>query len=96
MIGKYVIIRADKAGVFFGILKEKTGTTVTLTNARKLYYWRGANTVEQLSIDGSTDPENCKFTQYVKSMIIENVIQTIPCEEKAIKIIKSIKEWKSQ
>lgn len=29
MIGKKVIIRADRAGLFFGTLKEKNGSEVT-------------------------------------------------------------------
>lgn len=32
MIGKKVIIRADRAGVFYGVLKEKNGSEVTLTD----------------------------------------------------------------
>mgnify|MGYP006946960159 FL=1 len=28
MIGKKVIIRADRAGVFYGVLKEKNGSEV--------------------------------------------------------------------
>ena len=36
MIGKKVIIRADRAGVFFGTLKEKNGNEVTLSDCRIL------------------------------------------------------------
>ena len=32
MIGKKVIIRADRAGVFYGTLKSKEGNEVVLTN----------------------------------------------------------------
>lgn len=36
-IGKKVIIRADRAGVFFGTLKEKNGSEVVLTDCRRLW-----------------------------------------------------------
>ena len=31
MIGKYVIVRGNRSGVFAGILKERNGQEVTLT-----------------------------------------------------------------
>lgn len=37
MIGKKVIIRADRAGVFYGTLKEKNGSEVTLADCRRLW-----------------------------------------------------------
>ena len=48
----YVIVRADRAGVFFGELISKEGDEVTLNNCRKLWQWDGACAVEQLAIDG--------------------------------------------
>ncbi len=48
----YYIVRADRAGVFFGKIKEKTATSVVMTDVRKIYYWAGANAVEQISQDG--------------------------------------------
>ena len=39
-INKQVIVRADRAGVFFGTLAEKEGNEVKLTNCRRLWYWR--------------------------------------------------------
>lgn len=94
MIGKQVIVRANGAGVFFGTLKEKNGAECTLINTRKLYYWDGACAVEQLAVDGTTKPDNCKFTVWVKEIQIENVLQTIPCTKKSIDSLSSVKIWK--
>ena len=47
-----VIIRADRAGVFFGELVERNGTEVKMRNVRKLFYWSGAAAIEQLAIEG--------------------------------------------
>lgn len=35
LIGKHVIIRTKNAGVFFGVLEEKEGTTVKLSNCKE-------------------------------------------------------------
>jgi hypothetical protein len=91
---KYVIIRADKAGVFFGTLESKNGSEVELSNCRKLYYWDGAATVQQLALDGVSKPENCKFTVIVPNITILGVIEIIPCSEKSIISLNSVPVWK--
>lgn len=94
MLNKKVIIRADRAGVFFGTLKEKNGSEVTLTNCRRLWYWDGAASISQLAVDGTTNPSSCKFTVYAPEIVILGVIEIIPCSDKAIKSIEGVKEWK--
>jgi len=94
MENKKVIIRADRAGIFFGTLKEKNGTEVTMSNVRRLWYWDGANSLSQLAVDGTKAPQNCKFTVTVEEMIITGVIEIIPCTEKAINSIEGVREWK--
>ena len=91
--GKKVIIRSDRAGVFFGTLKNKDGSEVTLTNCRRLWYWDGAASISQLAVDGVTKPNNCKFTVAVEEILIMGVIEIIPCTEKAIESIEGVKEW---
>ena len=93
--GKYVIVRANGAGVFFGRLAEKNGTEVKLRDARKLHYWDGAAAVEEISQIGTRKPENCRFTVTVKEVTIENVLQTIPCTDQAVEVIQSVREWKA-
>ena len=56
------IIRCDRAGVFFGKIKERTGSEVTMTEVRKIWSWDGACAVEQLAQDGTKAPGNCRFT----------------------------------
>ena len=64
--GKYVIVRCDRAGVFAGVLKEKNGREVILTDCRRLWYWSGANSISQLAKDGTKEPRDCKFTVTVE------------------------------
>lgn len=95
MKGKYVIVRADRAGVFFGKLEEKNGQEVTLSDVRKLHYWDGAAAVEEIAQIGTKKPGNCRFTVTVPSMVVDGVCQVIPCAEEAIKTIQSVSEWRA-
>ena len=94
MIGKKVIIRADRAGVFFGTLKEKNGNEVTLTDCRRLWYWDGAASISQLAVDGTSRASNCKFTVIVAEITILGVIEIIPCTDKAVNSIENVAVWK--
>lgn len=93
-IGKHVIVRADKAGVFFGKLVAKDKSEVQLEDARKLYYWSGANAVEQIALEGVKNPENCKFTVIVKELTVNNYLQIISCTDVAIANINTVPIWK--
>jgi hypothetical protein len=89
-----VIVRADRAGVFYGEIKERTGSEVTMTNVRRLWYWDGAASLSQLAVNGTTNPTACKFTVVVPEMTILGVIEIIPCTEKAVASIEGVSEWK--
>lgn len=90
---QYYIIRADRAGVFAGNIKERNGSEVTMTNVRRLWYWDGAASLSQMAVDGVSKPRNCKFTVVVPEMTILGVIEIIPCSEKAEASIKAVREW---
>lgn len=89
---QYYIVRADKAGVFFGKIRERKGDEVTMTDVRKIWEWQGACAVEQISADGVS--EKSKLTVTVKEMTIIGVCQIIPCTEKATENLLIIKDWK--
>ena len=89
-----VIIRADRAGVFFGELAKREGSEVELHNARRLWYWDGAASLSQLAVNGTVRPGNCKFTVVVPEMTILGVIEIIPCTAKAIASIEGVEVWK--
>lgn len=93
-IGKRVIVRAYGAGVFFGTLAEKSGDEVMLTDARRLWYWDGAASISQIAMEGVKRPNECKFTMAVNEIVIEKVIEIIPCTDEAIANIEAVKVWK--
>lgn len=94
MIGKYVLVRTYSAGVHVGILKSRNGKEVTLTNARRIWYWEGAATLSQLAMDGTSKPENCKFPCAVNEILLTEAIEIIPITDKARESIASVKVWK--
>lgn len=94
MDNRNYIIRADRAGVFFGKIKERNGSEVTMTDVRRLWFWDGAASLSQLATEGVKAPRNCKFTVYVPEMTILGVIEIIPCSTIAEDSIKGVSVWK--
>lgn len=94
-MNNYVIVRADRAGVFFGKLAGKEGSEVTLEKVRKIYRWEGAAAVEQIAVDGLPSLSGNKLTVEVASMTVLGAIQILPCTDKAIESINNIPEWKA-
>lgn len=95
LIGKRVIVRCDRAGVFFGELVARKGQEVELKDARRLWYWDGAASISQIAAEGVKRPQNCKFTVTVESIVLLGTIEIIPCTENAITNINAVPAWKS-
>lgn len=93
LIGKHVIVRSDRAGVFFGVLEEVNGKNVSMKNVRKTHYWDGAAAVEEMCIIGTKKPNQCRFTKVVEYIEIADWIQILPCTEEATKVLKEVPEW---
>ena len=94
MVGKYVIVRGDRSGVFAGVLVSQEGQKVVLKDCRRLWYWEGAASISQIAKDGVKKPLACKFTVTVDNIVILDAIEIIPTTEKAEAIIKAVPEWK--
>lgn len=91
--GKYVIVRGEKSGVFAGVLKSKEGREVTLTDARKIWYWQGATCLSQLASEGTSNPNGCKFPAPVSEVCITDAIEIFPCTDKAEQSIRGVHVW---
>jgi len=95
LIGKQVIVRAEKAGVFYGTLTAiENKDTVQLKNARKIYFWSGACAIEQIALEGVKNPNQCQFTVVNEEITIMNCIQINPCTKEASTNIESVFVWK--
>lgn len=93
-IDKKVIVRADRAGLFFGTLTAKEGTEVELSLCRRLWYWAGAPSISDIAVNGVSKPKKCKFSVAVPRIVVTGVIEIIPCSERAVKSIEAVKVWK--
>ena len=57
---QFYIVRSDRAGIFFGQIKEKKDNSIVMTNVRKIFYWDGAAAIEQIAISGVDNKSKCK------------------------------------
>ena len=91
---KYVIVRTYSAGVFAGYLESRKGQEVVLSNARRLWYWKGAASLSQLAIDGVASPQECKFPEEVSRVELLQAIEILDVTEKARKSIALVAPWR--
>jgi len=90
---KYVIVRTYSAGVFAGELESRTGQEIVLRNARRLWYWDGAASLSELSVEGVSKPDNCKFPCEVDRVELLQAIEILDVTEKSRESIKGVKIW---
>ena len=94
MIGKYVIVRGDRSGVFAGVLESQEGQKVVLRNVRRLWRWHGATECLQIATEGVKKPRECRFTLTAETITLLDAIEIIPTTAEAEKIIKDVSVWK--
>lgn len=90
----YVIVRTYSAGVHAGYLASRKDKESCLKKSRRLWYWKGANTLSDIANNGVSCPKECKFSQEVEEIILTESIEILPCTEKGRKNIMSVEVWK--
>lgn len=95
LIGKKIIARIERAGVFHGTLAAKDAEITTMTDVRRIYYWEGALSVTDMSVTGVN--ASSKITLPAKRVVFQTarVIELVECTDEANKSIESIKPWKA-
>lgn len=91
----YVIARTHSAGVFAGHLASREGKEITLTAARRLWYWAGAASLSQLAQSGTSRPDDCKFPEPVSQIILTEAIEILSVTPEAQKSIEEVPVWKA-
>ena len=91
---EYKIVRTYSAGVFAGYVKSRNKDEVVMMKARRLWYWDGAASLSQLSVDGVSKPESCKFPCEIDNIVLLGVIEILSVTEKAKKSIDGVEIWK--
>lgn len=80
----FVIVRTRDAGVHCGTLETSNGIECTLSNARRIWRWRGANTLHELSLRGALQ-EYTRISEPVTNIAIVGVAERITCTPEARK-----------
>jgi hypothetical protein len=91
--GRYVIVRTYSAGVFAGELQSRNGREVVMKNARRLFEWAGAASLSQLAMEGTKNPDECKFPCEVEFVELLEVIEILSVTKLAKQSIKEVEIW---
>lgn len=89
------IVRTESAGVFFGLVTERSedGTRAVLSDARRIWYWAGAATLSELATLGTSKPGACKFPAPVERVELLGVIEILSTTQAAAASISAVPVW---
>lgn len=76
----FVLVRTYSAGVHVGTLEKRVKDEVILSDARRVWRWRGANTLHELSQVGGEESYT-RISAPVPTITLTNAIEVIPCSE---------------
>ena len=91
----YVIVRSSGSGVHMGFLESRDSDIVELRDSRRIYSWKGAATLSEMSVNGVKFPKECKFPIAVEKITIMNVLEVIPVTQKAKSSIDGVPIWRA-
>ena len=82
---KKVLLRTEAAGVHHGFLSSFENGTAWVTNARRIWRWRGAYTLNELSQHGleSSNGGYSRVSEEIPFVLLDKVSEIIPCSDKA-------------
>lgn len=80
-LNTYVVVRTFSAGVHIGTLVSRNGQEVELENARRIWSWRGANTLHEIALHGVGD--GSRISESVPKILLTQAIEVIPCSEES-------------
>ena len=92
---KYCVIRTYSAGVHIGYVKEfgvKHPQHAKLLKSRRLHQWANACSLSQVAMDGVGS--DSRIAMEIPEIELTDVIESIPCSEKAAEFFKGAKAWK--
>lgn len=90
---KYAIVRTNSAGVFAGYIESRNGREVVMRDARRIWFWSGAASLSQLAMEGTKNPEKCKFPCEVDRVELLEVIEILDATPEAKKSIQGVPVW---
>lgn len=87
---KKVIVRTRNAGVHHGYLVEVEDNMVKLTDARRIWRWRGAYTLNEVCTEGIEPASrgHSRVASPVSFIYLNEWSEILPCTDKATKSIE--------
>jgi len=95
MVGKKVIVRTYNAGVWFGIVTQKSGNEVILSDARRMWRWHAAQSISlsAVAIHG-INQDKSKICESVGNVWLE-AVEIIPCTATSIDSLEGAENVKA-
>jgi len=78
MEGKFVIVRTYSAGVHCGVLSSLKDKAAILTDARRIWRWRGANSLHEVALHGAAE-DYTRISEPVPEILLTEAVEVIPC-----------------
>lgn len=76
---QFVIVRGRDSGVHVGTLAARAGQAVTLLHTSRIWRWRGANTLNELSLHGPHRTQHTRISERVATNTILDAVEVINC-----------------
>ena len=86
---KNVVIRTHSAGVHVGELVSRDGKEVKLANARRIWSWKGANTLHEIALRGVG--AGSRVSEAVGEIVLTEAVEIIAATDEAMKSIGGVK-----
>lgn len=84
--GEYVVVRTYSAGVHVGVLQKRDGKEVVLSDARRIWSWKGANTLHEIALHGVGKGSN--VSEPVPTITLTEAIEVIGCSDEGAKALR--------
>ncbi len=78
----FVVVRTYSAGVHCGMLASRNGKEVVLHTARRIWRWRGANTLNELAQRGASE-DWTRISEPVPEIVLTEAIEVIAASKEA-------------
>ncbi len=87
--GPYVVVRTYSAGVHVGTLAKQSndGKRLTLTGARRIWSWKGANTLHEIALRGVG--AGSRVSDPVTEIELTEAIEVIRCAPEGQKALEA-------
>ena len=72
----FVVVRTYSAGVHVGTLVSRKGREVVLANARRVWRWRGANTLHELAQRGASE-EWTRISEPTSEIVLTEAVEIL-------------------